>query len=118
MITTGLPSLGRYRILRSEGNFTLMRIYVEPLERPQSCLCCAGVRLRSKGRYERRVRHLEYLGARTELVISCRRFRCVECGGTFVQPLPGVMAGRHSTEPYRARIYEHHDDGVCATTIA
>lgn len=86
MITTVLPSLGRYRILRSEGNFTLMRIYVEPMDRPQSCPCCAGVRLRSKGRYERRVRHLDYFGAPTEAVIACRRYRCVECAGTFVLP--------------------------------
>jgi transposase len=117
MITTGLPSLGRYRILRSEGNFTLMRIYAEPKDRPTSCLYCAGVRLRSKGRYERRVRHLDVMGTPTEVVIQCRRFRCVDCEATFVQPLPGVVRGRHSSEPYRAQVFALHDDGICASRL-
>jgi transposase len=94
-----------------------MRITVEPLERPHTCVCCGGVRLRSKGRYERRVRHLECLGSPSELVIACRRFRCLECEGTFVQPLPGIAPGRHSSEPYRNQIFERHHDGICATTL-
>jgi transposase len=117
MIMTDLPSLGRYRILRSEGNFALMRIYVEPKDGPTSCLYCAGVRLRSKGRYERRVRHLEVMGTPTEVVIQCRRFRCVDCEATFVQPLAGVVRGRHSSEPYRAQVFARHDDGVCASRL-
>jgi transposase len=118
MITTVYLSLPGYRILGSEGNPELMRIYMEPMERPQSCLCCAGVRLRSKGRYERRVRHLECFRVPTELIIRCRRFRCLECEGTFVQPLPGIISGRRSSEPYRNQIYEDHHHGVCASTLA
>jgi transposase len=94
-----------------------MRVTVEPLDRPHSCLCCGGERLRSKGKYERRVRHLGCFGIPSELVITCRRFRCVDCDGTFVQPLPGILPGRHSSEPYRNQIFEHHHDGVCATTL-
>jgi transposase len=94
-----------------------MRIYAEPLEQPGSCLCCGGERLRSKGRYRRRVRHLDAFGTPTQVVIECRRFRCLECGGSFVQPLPGIVPGRHSTEPYRAQIFERHDDGICASRL-
>ena len=111
-------SLAGYRVLSSESNFSLMRIRLEPLERPQSCLSCAGLQLRSKGRYERRVRHLECFGVPSELVIECRRYRCVDCEVTFVQPLPGIMPGRHSTEPYRNQIYERHHDGICASVLA
>jgi len=96
-----------------------MRVTLEPLEqRPTSCLCCGGVRLRSKGRYERRARHLDCFGVPSEVTIHCRRFRCVDCAGTFVQPLPGIVAGRHSSEPYRHVIYERHHQGICAATLA
>jgi transposase len=35
-----------------------------------------------------------------------------------VQPLPGIMPGRHSTEPWREDIYERHGDGICASVLA
>jgi transposase len=35
-----------------------------------------------------------------------------------VQPLPGVRPGRRSTEPWRETIFERHDDGICAATLA
>jgi transposase len=117
MMMTVYLSLRGYRILSSESNSELMRVTVEPLDRPHSCLCCGGSRLRSKGKYERRVRHLGCFGIPSELVITCRRFRCVECEGTFVQPLPGILPGRHSSEPFRNQIFERHHDGVCATTL-
>jgi len=47
----------------------------------------------------------------SRLVIGCRRYHCVACGRTFVQPLPGILPGRHSTEPLREHLYLGHDDG-------
>jgi transposase len=64
------------------------------------------------------VRHLACFGRPSELVIACRRYRCVECLRSFVQPLPGIRPGRRSTEPWREAIYERHDDGICASTLA
>ena len=114
MLPLTLPG---YRIIWLESN-TLMRVYVEALDAPQLCPCCGGGRLRSKGRYERRVRHLACFGNRSELVIACRRYHCVDCARSFVQPLPGVRPGRRSTEPWREEIFERHHDGVCASTLA
>jgi transposase len=110
-------TLPGYRILRWESN-TLMRVYVEALEAPRLCPCCGGGRLHSKGRYERRVRHLACFGNPSELVISCRRYKCLGCSRSFVQPLPGVLPGRHSTEPWREDVYERHGDGICASVLA
>ncbi len=109
-------TLPGYRIVRVESN-SLMRIYAAVVEAPGQCLCCGGVRLRSKGRYERRVRHLPCLGRPSELVIACRRYWCVDCRHSFVQPLPGILPGRHSSEPWRQSVYELHGDGVCASTL-
>ena len=110
-------TLPGYRIIRWESNI-MMRVYVEALDAPRHCPCCAGARLRSKGRYERRVRHLACFGCESELVIACRRYRCVECTRSFVQPLPGIMPGRRSTQPWREQVYERHDDGICASALA
>jgi transposase len=110
-------TLPGYRIIRWESKI-MMRVYVEALEAPRDCPCCGGDRLHSKGRYERRVRHLACFGNPSELVISCRRYRCLGCGRSFVQPLPGIMPGRHSTEPWREGIYERHGDGICASVLA
>jgi transposase len=35
-----------------------------------------------------------------------------------VQRLPGVLPGRRSTERWRERVYELHDDGICASVLA
>ena len=110
-------TLPGYRIIQWESN-SLMRVYLEVLDTPRSCPCCVGGRLRSKGRYERRARHLECMGHHSEVIIKCRRFRCLGCGVSFVQPLPGILPGRRSTEPLRQVIYERHHDGVPASVLA
>ena len=110
-------TLPGYRIIQWESN-TRMRIFAEALDAPRLCPCCGGGRLHSKGHYERRVRHLDCFGHPSQLVIRCRRYRCLECSRSFVQPLPGIMPGRRSTEPWRQTIFERHHDGICAATLA
>jgi transposase len=95
-----------------------MRVYLEVLDTPTSCPYCAGGRLRSKGRYQRRVRHLDCFGHRSEVVVACRRYRCLGCAKVFVQPLPGIVRGRRSTEPWRQDIYVRHDRGIPASSLA
>ena len=110
-------TLPGYRILRVESN-DLMLIHLEVLDTPTGCPYCAGSSLRSKGRYERRVRHLDAFGHITRLVISCRRYACRPCERSFVQALPGIMPGRHSTEPWRQEMYLRHHEGVPASVLA
>lgn len=114
MIELTLPG---YRMLRYESN-AVMRVYLEVLQAPRCCPCCGGQGLRSKGRYQRRVRHLDCFGRPSELVISCRRYRCMSCARSRVQDLPGIRPGRHSTEPWRRALYEDHHHGICARTLA
>ena len=96
----------------------MMRIYARALEAPELSPCCGGDRLHSKGLYWRRVRHLPWMGVPTQLSIECRRYVCLGCQKSFVQPLPGITPGRRTTEPWRAAIYERHDDGICASVLA
>lgn len=93
-------------------------VEVEPVEQPDRCVCCGASRLHSKGRYERQVRHLDLFGRAARLRIRCRRYECWSCSRSFVQPLPGIRPGRHSSEPLREYVYQQHQDGICASTLA
>lgn len=106
-----------YRVIRIESKPEVL-VEVEAVEQPKVCLCCGASRLHSKGRYERWVRHLDLWKEPTQLLVRCRRYRCCECGVSFVQPLPGIQPGRHSTEPLREHLYQQHDEGICASVLA
>ncbi len=95
-----------------------LRVVAEPRTKPTCCVHCGGEHLHSKGRYRRQVRHLRSFGARVSLVIVCRRFKCLACGQSFVQRLPGIRPGRHSSEPFREQVYQQHQDGVCGSKLA
>ena len=105
-------------MIRGERNASLMRVHVEALEAPSACACCGGDRLHSKGRYERRVRHLPWMGLPVQLIIQCRRYACLSCARSFVQSLPGVVRFRRSSEPWRESVFERHGDGICASVLA
>jgi transposase len=109
-------TLPGYRIIQYESN-SEMRVFVEALDAPQSCPYCAGSSLHSKGRYERRVRHLDCFGHPSQVLIKCRRYQCLSCEVSFVQPLPGILPGRRSTEPWRKVIFERHHDGISASAL-
>jgi transposase len=107
-----------YRVLRIEHQDCL-KVHVTPRSRGGvRCSCCGGGRLRSKGSYRRQARHLDCLGEPTELVVHTRRFTCRDCRRTFVPQLPGLLAGRRSTEPFREKVYLHHHEGIPASSMA
>jgi transposase len=87
-------------------------------KRPECCPHCQGTKLLGKGRYRRTVRHLDCFKQATRLIVHTHRFLCTSCGRSFIPRLPGILPGRHSSEPFREVIYQLHQDGVCATTLA
>ena len=95
-----------------------LRVEVEPRERPECCKHCGHLHVHSKGRYRRQVKHLRSFGAPVLLVINCRRYQCLDCRRSFVQPLPGIRSGRHSSEPLREHIFLRHEEGVCVSRLA
>ena len=106
-----------YRLLRVHSKPEVL-IELELEQQPDTCPCCGASRLHSKGRYERRVRHLDLCGRPAWWWIHCRRYCCCECGRTFVPPLPGIQPGRRSSEPLRQYVYQQHQDGICASTLS
>lgn len=85
---------------------------------PKSCPFCGASKLYSKGTYWRRVRHLDYFGKTSLLCIKTRRFLCTSCAKSFLPKLAGVLKGRHSSEPFRHKVYEEHHHGICASALA
>ena len=82
------------------------------------CPRCGGTRLLSKGRYQRKVRHLNCFGEASRLIVHTRRFLCLSCQKSFIPRLPGILPGRHSSEPFREEIYRQHHDGICAKALS
>jgi len=107
-----------YRLLKCERQNQLQLHLAPRAGGIAHCPCCGGGRLRSKGSYRRAARHLDSFGQPTKLVIHTRRFHCRDCGRTFVPPLPGLLPGRRSTEPFREKVYLHHHEGIPASSMA
>lgn len=106
-----------YRVIGSESNKEEIVSLKMELE-PEQCRHCTGSRLVSKGRYERRARHLDTFGRRSRLLIGLRRWECRDCGRSFVPETPGLRPWRRSTEPWRESIFREHHEGICASSLA
>lgn len=110
----GLPD---YAVLEVDDKRSRTLIKVATELAPE-CPRCGGKRLHSKGRYERRVRHLPAYGIDSELRVQTRRYRCLDCERHFVPSLPGIRPWHRFSDPYRERLYQDHHDGICAKRLA
>ena len=115
----GLPNKS-YRSLKIEANESRKpEIHLRLTEkRGNTCPYCGGGRLRSKGRYRRRARHLPVFGRESLIAIELRRFHCIDCSRTFTPETPGLRPGRHSTEPLRQQIASDHHEGISNSALA
>ncbi|MGC6567894.1 MAG: ISL3 family transposase [Akkermansiaceae bacterium] len=102
----------------SQDNGLQLHVELKSEFEPKCCPHCQCSRIQSKGRYLRKVRHLDCFQEPTRLFITSRRFRCLTCGRFFIPDFPGIIKGRHTSEPYRQTIFEQHHQGVCTRTIA
>jgi len=107
-IVLGLPLYQIIDIHRTAGEVRISARY----SGPKSCPHCHSEHQRSKGWYQRVVRH-ENLGLRhSRLEVAARKWLCLHCGRQFRQRLPGILPGQHATEPFREAIYRQHLDGI------
>jgi transposase len=114
MFYIGLPD---YEVssVNSKRSRTLIKVATKLAP---ECPCCGGTRLRSRGRSDRIVRHLNCFKDEVELDVVRRRYRCQDCLRTFNQALPGIGKGRRFTEPYLEKLYQDHEDGISAKRLA
>jgi len=91
---------------------------LECRDRPRRCPYCRAARLHSKGRYQRRVRHLNHWDRPSVWEVQTRRYVCTQCERSFVPKLPAIQPYRRFSEPFRRWIYEQHHAGIDASTLA
>lgn len=107
-----------YAILRQYCKHGMVYVEAKLLTEPVRCQCCGAHKLYSKGLYQRRARHLDCFGHRSELLVHTRRYQCQSCGKSFIPELPGITKWRHSSEPYRRQVYEEHEAGISGKGLA
>lgn len=107
-ILLGLPEYEIINIVRSGGTITISARYNGPI----SCPDCGGSRLRNKGWCRRKVRHEDWGFRRGILDLQVRKRRCLDCGRTFRQRLPGIQPCQRASESFQAMIYQQHLDGI------
>ena len=110
----GLPD---YEVIEQKDKRSRTQIRVATKLAPK-CPDCGSKELHSKGPYERKVRHLSCFKMDSEVVVQTRRYRCKCCGKSFVPSLPGIGKWRRFSEPYLEYLYQQHEDGICASTLA
>lgn len=121
-----------YRVISVDEQRDLTTLHLQTRfdERAQGCPYCqaegteasrsedAGRRLYSKGPYRRKVKHLRAFGRPVFLQIHTRRYQCRDCSRSFIPELRGIQRYRHSTEPFRRRVYQMQRDGVSVKASA
>jgi len=110
----GLPGY-EIKDIRSEAGFTT--IYAR-YTGDVICPHCGSRRLRTKDRFERRLRH-ESWGLRLSVLrLEGRKSQCLGCGRYFNQRFPGILPRRRSTEPFRRQVFFDHFDGISRKRLA
>jgi transposase len=109
----GLPEYQIIDIEEIAGEVTIRARYTGPV----SCPACGGQRLRQKDRRERRVRHESWGLRRTWVLLETKKWRCLECGRYFWQRMPGILARKRATEPFRRSVFQNHWDGISRSRL-
>ena len=101
-IVLGLPGYQITTIEIEDGKVRIVARY----EGARACAHCGGTRLRSKGIYQRRLRHQD-LGLRHSLlVVEAHKWHCLECGRQSRQRLPGILPWQRASEAFRQAIFQ------------
>jgi transposase len=81
-------------------------LHVEKQRRPEVCPKCATL---SQTAYDKRIIKIKddpIRGKRVTLHITKRRFLCKPCGKVFMEPIPGIIPKRRSTQRFRRGVLE------------
>ena len=107
-IVLGLPQYQISDIQRSGGTITIAARYSGPLSCPQ----CGGAHLRNKGWCRRTVRHDDWGFRQVILDLRVRKSRCLDCGRSFRQHLPGIQPSQRASESFQEMVFQQHLDGI------
>lgn len=110
----GLPGYQITGIERAAGQVRLRVRHAGPL----ACPNCGGLRLRSKGRCDRTLRHEDWGLRHVVIDLEARKFQCRECGRHFRQRFPGILPWQRASEAFQRQIFRFHLDGINRSLLA
>ena len=90
-----LPDFKVQRVEEADHDY---HVYAEVSNPPGVCTACGSDRLIGHGRNEQVIRDMPTHGKRVAIYVDTRRWRCGDCGKTFMESLPAVNAKREMTE--------------------
>jgi transposase len=111
MKSEALLGLANYEIVSIEHNGGWVRIGAR-YSGSIACPDCNGEQLRSKGRYQRTVRHETWGMRPVFLILEARKWLCRACGCGFRQQFPGILKWQRASELFRRMIFFRHWDGI------
>lgn len=97
-MTMNLLNLPDFKVQRVEESDHDYHVYAEASNPPGGCNACGSVRVIGHGRNEQVIRDLPTHGKRLAIYVDTRRWRCQDCGKTFMETLPAVNAKREMTD--------------------
>ena len=107
-IVLGLPQYEITAIERAGGKITISTRHAGPI----SCPHCQGSRLRNKGWCRRSVRHDDWGLRQCVLRLELRKSRCLDCGRSFRQRIPGIQPFQRASESFQEMVFQLHLDGI------
>lgn len=91
-------NLPAYVILKVKETDHDYHIHAETTQGAAQCVACQGDNIVGYGRNEVFIKDLPMHGKRVGIYIKGRRFRCRDCGRTFMEKLPAVNGNRNMTD--------------------
>ena len=113
-ILRGLPGYQITGMEWNQGEVRRSARYTGPI----ACPHCPSQRLRSKGRYQRQLRHENWGMRRCILLLEVRKWQCRDCGRHFRQRLPGILPWQRASEAFQRLVFRQHLDGINRSRLA
>jgi len=104
--------------IRREGEHEVLHLWCTHREEIALCPHCGSLSTNIHQEEHRSIRHLDVWGKRTFLHFLSRRFKCEDCGRTFVEELPFVDSHRRQTTAFEMHIYQTYLTSTCKATAA
>lgn len=98
--------LDEFRVIDKEENGSDLLFTVEPKESPSECVECGSTNITKHGKYERFVRDANYFNKKVAINIIGNRYKCHNCGITFVGDYVSVCPKDRMTLRLRNKIKE------------
>lgn len=99
--------------IRREGEHDVLHLWCAHREDVALCTKCGSLSDKIHQEEHRCIRHLDIWGKKTFLHFLSRRFKCDDCGCTFVEELPFVNSNRRQSLAYEMHVYQACLTGTC-----